>query len=157
MPSVQSSSDGREHRAVAFDADLVFLGRFAGPIVLLARAMMGYIFVVEGFGKITGYAGVAGYMRDYGVAPALLPLVILTELGGGLLVLIGLKTRWASFALAGFCLLTALIFHLAAGEMIEFQKNVAMAGGFLVLAAFGPGAWSIDGRLGRPGRPCARR
>ena len=151
MSSVQSSSGGREHRAVAFDADLVFLRRFASPIVLLARAMMAYIFVVEGFGKITSYAGVAAYMGEHGVAPALLPLVILTELGGGLLVLVGLKTRWASLALAGFCLLTALIFHLAAGEMIEFQKNVAMAGGFLVLAAFGPGAWSIDGRLGPAG------
>ena len=110
--------------------------------------MMAYVFVVEGFEKITSYDGVAAYMRESGVAPALLPLVILTELGGGLLVLVGFKTRWAAVALAGFCLLTALIFHLASGETIEFQKNVAMAGGFLVLAVFGPGAWSIDGWRG---------
>lgn len=77
--------------------------------------------------------------------------MILTELGGGLLILFGLKTRWAAIALAGFCLLTALFFHLAADETIMFQKNVAMAGGFLVLATFGPSAWSIDGRLGRAG------
>ena len=88
-------------------------------------------------------------MREHSVAPALLPLVILTEFGGGLLVLAGFKTRWAAIAIAGFCLLTALIFHLPSGETIEFQKNVAMAGGFLVLAVFGPGAWSIDGRFGR--------
>ena len=113
--------------------------------------MLAYIFIVEGFGKIMDYAEVAAYMRDHGVASALLPLVILTELGGGLLVLFGLKTRWAAIALAGFCLLTALFFHLAADQTIEFQKNVAMAGGFLVLATFGPGAWSIDGRLGRAG------
>jgi putative oxidoreductase len=111
--------------------------------------MLALIFVVEGFGKLTSYAGVAAYMGEHGVAPALLPLVILTELGGGLLVLLGFKTRWAAIALAGFCLMTGLIFHLAAGETIEFQKNVAMAGGFLVLAGFGAGAWSIDGRLGR--------
>ena len=111
--------------------------------------MMAYIFVVEGFGKITSYIGVAGYMREHGVSPMFLPFVILTELGGGLLVLVGFKTRWAAIALAGFCLLTALIFHLASGETIEFQKNVAMAGGFLLLAAFGPGAWSIDRRLSR--------
>ena len=149
MSSAQSSQARGEERAVAFDADLAFLRRFAGPIVLLSRAMMTYIFIVEAVGKITSYAGVADYMREHGVAPALLPLVILTELGGGLLVLVGFKTRWASLALAGFCLLTAVIFHLASGETIEFQKNLAMAGGFLLLAVFGPGAWSIDGRLGR--------
>jgi len=149
MSSVQSSPGRREDRAVSFDADLVFMRRFAGPGVLLARAMMACIFVVEGFGKITGYAGVAAYMQQHGVAPALLPLVILTELGGGLLVLVGLKTRWAAVALSGFCLLTALIFHLASGEAIEVQKNVAMAGGFLMLAVFGPGPWSVDARLGR--------
>lgn len=149
MSSVQSSPSRGEERTVAFDADLAFLRRFAGPIVLLSRAMMTYIFVADGVGQITSYAGVADYMREHGVAPALLPLVILTELGGGLLVLVGFKTRWASLALAGFCLLTAVIFHLASGETIEFQKNLAMAGGFLLLAVFGPGAWSIDGRLGR--------
>ena len=66
--------------------------------------------------------------------------MILTELGGGLLVLVGLKTRWAAVALAGFCLLTAFFFHLGADQAIEFKKNVAMAGGFLVLATFGPAA-----------------
>jgi putative oxidoreductase len=149
MSSLPSSPSRGENRAVGFDADLAFLRRLAGPVVLLARAMLAYVFVVEGIGKITSYAGVAGYMREHGVAPALLPLVILTELGGGLLVLVGFKTRWAAIALTGFCLLTALVFHLASGETIEFQKNVAIAGGFLVLAVFGPGAWSIDGQFGR--------
>jgi putative oxidoreductase len=88
-------------------------------------------------------------MQEHGVASALLPLVILTELGGGLLVFLGLKTHWAAVALSGFCLLTALIFQFAADEMIEFQKNVAVAGGFLLLAVFGPGAWSVDGRRRR--------
>ncbi len=149
MSSVRSSPDRGGGGAVAFDADLAFLRRFAGPIVLLSRAMMATIFIVEGLGKIMSYAGVADYMRQHGVAPTLLPLVILTELGGGLLVLVGFKTRWASLALAGFCLLTAVIFHLAVGETIEVQKNVAMAGGFLLLAVFGPSAWSIDARFGR--------
>ncbi len=147
-----SPGEGEFHPArSAFDADLRFLRRFADPIVLLARAMLAYIFVIEGFGKIMNYADVGAYMREHGVAPALLPLVIATELGGGLLVLVGLKTRWAAIALGGFCLMTALFFHLAADQTIELQKNVAMAGGFLVLATFGPGAWSIDGRLGRAG------
>ena len=132
-----------------FDADLNFLSRWAGPLGLLARAMLAYIFIVEGIGKIAGYAGVADYMQAHGVDGRLLPLVILTELGGGLLVLFGLKTRWAAIALFGFCLLTALFFHTASDQVIELQKNVAMAGGFLTLAICGSGPWSLDAWRGR--------
>ena len=135
----------------AFDADLRFLSRWAGPLGLIGRAMLAYIFIVEGVEKIANYAGVVGYMQANGVDGRLLPLVILTELGGGLLVLIGLKTRWAAIALFGFCLLTALFFHLGADQTIEMQKNIAMAGGFLTLAIYGPGAWSLDGWRGRAG------
>ena len=139
---------GRDDSALGgsrtFDADLDFLVRSAGPLGLAARAMLAYIFVVEGVGKITGYADVAGYMQAHGVDGRLLPLVILTELGGGLLVLFGLKTRWAAIALFGFCLLTAFFFHMSADQVIELQKNVAMAGGFLTLAICGPGPWSLD-------------
>jgi putative oxidoreductase len=149
MSTVRSSQGRSEDRVAAFDANFVFLRRFADPVVLVARAMMAYIFIAEGIGTITGSADVAGYMREHGVAPTLLPLVILTELGGGLLILLGLKTRWAAIALAGFCLLTAIMIHLPANETIEVQKNLAMAGGFLVLAVLGSGAWSIDGWPGR--------
>jgi putative oxidoreductase len=127
-----------------FDGDLNFLSRFAGPLMLLARAMLAYIFGVAGVSYIGQYAGVVDYMQSNGVDGRLLPLVILTELGGGLLVLVGLKTRWAAIALFGFCLLTALFFHLGADQTIHFRKNVAMAGGFLALAILGPGAWSLD-------------
>jgi putative oxidoreductase len=135
----------------ALDADLRFLSRWAGPLGLIARAMLAYIFIVEGVGKIANYAGVVGYMQANGVDGRLLPLVILTELGGGLLVLTGLKTRWAAIALFGFCLLTALFFHLGADQAVEMRKNIAMAGGFLTLAIYGPGAWSVDGWRGRAG------
>ena len=119
--------------------------------MLLARAMLAYIFVVSGATYVTQYAGVVDYMQSSGVDGRLLPLVILTDLGGGLLVLFGLKTRWAAIALFGFCLLTALLFHLVADQTIHFRKNIAMAGGFLLLAAFGPGAWSLDGWRRRAG------
>ena len=111
--------------------------------------MLAYIFIVEGAGKIAGYSGVADYMQAHGVDGRLLPLVILTELGGGLLILFGLKTRWAAIWLLGFCLLTALFFHTSSDQAVELQKNVAMAGGFLTLAILGPGAWSLDAWRGR--------
>ena len=97
-------------------------------------------------------------MQTSGVDPRLRPLVIRTELGGGLLVLVGLKVRWAAIALCGFCLLTALLIHWRAYEMIEVQTNVAVAGGFLTLTVFGPGhgvgvAWlKIAVGLGRESR-----
>ena len=135
----------------SFDADLAFLSRWAGPLGLLARAMLAYIFVLEGAEKITSYSGVVQYMQAQGVDGRLLPLVILTELGGGLLVLFGLWTRWAAIALSGYCLLTALIFHMGADQAIQFNKNISMAGGFLALAVLGPGGWSLDAWRRRAG------
>ena len=137
--------------APALDADLAFLSRFTGPLMLVARAMLAYIFVVSGVTYIGQYAGVVDYMQSNGVDGRLLPPVILTELGGGLLVLFGLKTRWAAIALFGFCLLTALYFHMGPDQTIDFRKNIAMAGGFLLLAVYGPGGWSLDGWSGRTG------
>jgi putative oxidoreductase len=131
------------------NSDLKFLERFAGPIILVARAMLAYIFVVSGATYIGQYADVTDYMQANGVDARLLPLVIATELGGGVLVLVGLKTRWAAIALFGFCLLTALFFHLGADQAIHFRKNFAMAGGFLTLAILGPGPWSLDYWRGR--------
>lgn len=122
------------------------------PLVLLARLMLVFIFIVEGWGKIGNYAATQEYMASHGVIGTLLPLVILTELGGGLLVAFGLLTRLAALALAGFCILAALFFHqnLAdANEFIQFTKDMAIAGGFLMLVAFGAGGWSIDAWLGR--------
>jgi len=147
MPRVESSSEDSSPVAGErfFDSDLVFLRRFAGPIMLVARIMLAYIFVVSGATYVGQYAGVADYMRANGVDARLLPLVIATELGGGLLVLFGHAARWAALALCGFCLLTAFLIHWRANEMIEVQKNIAMAGGFVMLAACGPGPWSLDG------------
>ena len=129
--------------------DPAFFAPLAGPLMVVARALLAYIFIVEGVEKIVNYAGVAGYMQAAGVDARLLPLVILAELGGGLCVLTGFAARWSAIALCGFCVLTAIFFHRGADQAIEFQKNVAIAGGFLTLAVFGPGPWSIDAWLGR--------
>jgi len=144
-----SAENARPADGRAFDWDFAFLTRLCGPVMVLARAMLAHIFIVDGWGAIVDYSGTVSYMQAGGLDPRLLPLVILTELGGGLMVLLGLKTRWAAVALCGFCILTALLIHWRANEMIEVQKNIAVAGGFLALAVFGPGPWSLDGWRGR--------
>ena len=123
------------------------LPRFVDPCAFIGRALMTYIFIIDGYGQIGNYSDVAVYMQNHGVTSLLLPLVILTELGGGLMILSGLMTRWAAIALAGYAILTALLFHSDGADIeqtINFQKNLAIAGGFFILAAFGPGAWSLD-------------
>ena len=114
---------------------------------LLGRIGLSAIFIASGVQKITGYAATQQYMEAAGLAGALLPLVILIEIGGGLAVLSGLFTRWAALALAGFSLVAAALFHANLADQmqaINFWKNVAMAGGFLVLAAGSAGRYSLD-------------
>jgi putative oxidoreductase len=118
---------------------------------LLGRLFLVLLFVVAGYGKIGGYAGTAAYMAANGVPGLLLPLVIALELGGGILVLLGWHTRIMSLLLAGFTLLALLLFHMpmTAENQVVFLAELGVAGGFLVLAAHGPGAWSLDRWLAR--------
>jgi len=118
---------------------------------LVGRILMAWFFIVEGVLKLQTYSAVLDYMAGFGVPGSLLPFVIALEIAGGLAVLFGIFARWAALALAAFCALTALLFHVASGdpnEFIHLGKNLTMAGGFLMLAAFGPGRWSLDARRG---------
>lgn len=126
---------------------------------LLGRVGLSLIFIISGWGKIAGYEGTQGYMEAMGVPGALLPLVIALELGGGLAIAAGFFTRWIGLALAAFSVVSAAIFHANFADpmqAISFWKNIAMAGGFLLLAANGPGALSLDAWLQRPRDPSAR-
>jgi len=123
------------------------LQAIAAPV---ARIMISMMFVTSGLGKITGYAGTQSYMEAMGVPGALLPLVIAVEVLGGLAVMLGWQTRIAAFLLAGFCLLSGILFHANFSDqmqMIMFLKNVAIAGGFLMIVAQGGGAFALDNRL----------
>jgi putative oxidoreductase len=127
---------------------------FAGRVLISA------IFLVSGLGKIAGYAATQGYMAAMGVPGLLLPLVIVLEIGGALAVILGYRTRLVAFLLAGFCIVSALIFHHPAGDQMQsilFMKNFAIAGGFLFLVARAPGAWSLDARRAAHAAPAARR
>lgn len=115
---------------------------------LLGRLLLAAIFIIAGYGKIGGYAATQGYMEAMGVSGALLPLVIFVELGGGLAILLGLLTRYAALGLAVFCVASAVIFHSSADQVqqIMFMKNLAIAGGLLILVANGPGRLSLDAK-----------
>ena len=121
----------------------------AAYLKLIGRVLLSIIFIQSGWSKIFGYAGTAAHMDAAGVPGVLLPLVILVELGGGLLVLFGWFTRYAAIALAGFCVLAAWFFHYHLEDqmqMISFMKNLTIAGGFLVLAGAGPGTLALNNR-----------
>lgn len=116
---------------------------------LVARIFLGHIFLLAGISKISGYAGTQGYMQSVGVPGELLPLVIALEILGGLAIIVGWQTKWAAYALAGFTVLAAALFHNNLSDqmqMILFMKNFAIAGGLMLLAVHGAGAFSIEGR-----------
>jgi len=120
---------------------------------LAGRILIALIFVIAGYGKIGGYEATQAYMAATGVPGGLLPLVILTELGGGLLIILGLFTRYVAFALAGFSIVSGILFHAGSADQLQqilFMKNLAMAGGFLFLVVHGAGFISLDRQFNRP-------
>ena len=116
---------------------------------LTGRILISVIFLQAGLGKIGGYAATQGYMESMGVPGALLPLVIALEILAPIAIIAGYRARIAAFLLAGFSVLSALLFHRPGGDPMQaimFMKNLALAGGFLFLVARGPGVWSLDAR-----------
>jgi putative oxidoreductase len=116
---------------------------------LLGRVLIAALFVLAGFGKISDYAGTQAYMQHAGVPGGLLPLVILLELGGGIAIILGLYTRPVALLLAGFSIVTGVLFHGGSPDQVQqimLLKNFGLAGGFLFLAANGAGRLSIDAR-----------
>ena len=123
-------------------------------LALLGRILLAALFVPAGFGKISGFEGTVGYIGSVGLPlPALGAIAaIVVELGLGLLLLVGFKTRWVAFVLALFTVAAAVFFHnywalpaeKAFVNQLMFWKNIAIAGGLLAFAAFGPGRLSID-------------
>lgn len=122
-----------------------------GPIA--ARILIAAIFVLSGFGKLTGFAGTVGYIASKGIPlPQLAAITaLIAELGGGLLIIIGWRARWAAAALFAFTLAAAIVFHnfwaaapdQAQNQMIHFMKNISMLGGLLMIIVHGSGPLSL--------------
>ena len=123
----------------------------AGLTDLLARSLMAAIFILAGLSKITGYEGNLAYMASAGVPGFLLPAVIALEVLGGIALAAGFQTRLTALLLAIFSIGSALLFHFNLADpmqFIMFFKNLAMAGGLLLLSNSRPGNWTIDRKLG---------
>jgi len=114
---------------------------------LAGRLLLAALFLHEAFSKLAAYSAALAYMQVFGVPAQLLPLAIALELGCGLLILCGYHTRAATLLLAAFCIATAVLFHTRFGDrnqLLHFEKDLAIAGGLLVLFAHGGGGWALD-------------
>ena len=115
----------------------------------VGRLLISLMFLMSGLNKIGNYSNTSGWMESMGVSSYLLPLVIILEILAAIAIIIGWKTKIAAFLLAGFCIISGIIFHSDFSnqlEIIMFMKNIAIAGGFLFLVVNGPGKFSIDNR-----------
>ena len=124
--------------------------KLTGGVDLLGRLLLAALFLNDGWTVVNNYGATAEYLSQFGVPPLLLVPALILQVAGGLLVAVGWNTRLAALALSLFCISTALIFHnqfADSNEVIQFWKDLAIAGGFLVLAARGAGAFSLDSYL----------
>jgi putative oxidoreductase len=127
--------------------------------LLVARILLSFMFILAGLGKLGDVSGTMAYTASAGIPGILAIPAIALEILGGLAILVGWQTRIAAVALGAFTILAGVLYHYlpslglegfaATAEVISFQKNLAIAGGFAALAAVGAGAWSLDARTGR--------
>lgn len=126
------------------------------PFALAGRLLLALVFLPAGIGKISGFAGTAGYIASKGLP---LPevgaaIAIAVEVIGGLALIAGWGTRWAALVLAVFTLVASYFFHnywtlpvdQQMMQQLMFFKNIGIVGGLLILAAHGAGTWSVDAK-----------
>lgn len=127
------------------------------PVMPLAgRLLLAAIFLVAGFDKLTAFAGTSGYLAKLGfpMADLMTVIAIVLELGGAILLIAGWKIRWAAWALIVFVAVATFAAHRFwevdasqyRNQLNHFLKNLALIGGLLFVAAFGPGPLSADKR-----------
>jgi putative oxidoreductase len=133
--------------------------RCEDSLLLLGRLLLSLIFIHEAITLATGFAAAAAAMSKAGVPAYAMALTIVLQLGAGLLLALGWHARLGALFLALFCFMTAFLFHsdfTTRNELLHFEKDLAIAGGMLVLAVTGAGAWSLDRLWGGRMAPAAR-
>jgi len=116
-------------------------------VELVGRIFLSALFLIEGFGKISNQENVIMYMEDYGIPEILFVPATVLEILFPLLLIVGYKTKWAASVMALFTFTVAIIFHTDFSEgmqMIFFLKDLAIAGGFMIVLVYGPGKISLD-------------
>ena len=116
-------------------------------VELIGRIFLSALFLIEGFGKISMQEDVIMYMEDYGVPEILFVPATVLEILFPLLLITGYKTKWAASVMALFTFTVAIIFHTNFSEgmqLIFFLKDLAIAGGFMIILVYGPGNISLD-------------
>jgi putative oxidoreductase len=118
---------------------------------LVGRTLLSLIFLWSGFGKITGFAGTAGYMASKGLpmVEVLLVITIIIELVAAAMIIVGWKARLGATALFLWMIPVTVIFHAfwaVPAELTMFMKNLSIMGGLLMVMAFGSGPYSIAKR-----------
>ena len=116
-------------------------------IELVGRIFLSALFLIEGVGKLFTQEQVITYMEDYGVPGMLFIPAVVVEILFPLLLIVGYKTRLAALVMALFTLTVAIIFHTDFSDgmqLISFLKNLAIAGGFMIIIAYGSNKFSID-------------
>ena len=132
--------------------ELLGISVFDGLAILVGRLLMAAIFLHESIVKLGAFDRAAAYAEAFGLPSVLVMIAIAVEMGCGLMLALGLFARAAALALTAFCLITAAIFHAdftQVNQLLHFEKNLAMAGGLLVLAINGPGPFSLASVLER--------
>jgi putative oxidoreductase len=119
--------------------------------ILVGRILISILFILAGFGKLTAISATAGWFGSIGLpVPTVTAVVVgLVELLGGLAILLGFQTRIAAIVIALFTVGATLVAHLDFADQMQvlmLQKNLAIAGGLLILAAVGAGSYSVDAR-----------
>ena len=116
-------------------------------IEFFGRLFLSTLFLIEGIGKISTQEGVVMYMEVYGVPGILFLPALVVEILFPLLLILGYKTKWVASVMALFTFAVAIIFHTDFSEgmqMMLFLKDIAIAGGFMIVVAYGPGKISLD-------------
>ena len=116
-------------------------------VEFIGRLLLSTLFLIEGFGKISMQEDVILYMEDYGVPEILFLPALILEILFPLILIAGYKTKWIASIMALFTFTVAIIFHTDFSEgmqMIFFLKDLAIAGGFMIILVYGPGKISLD-------------
>ena len=117
---------------------------------LIGRILISALFLLNGIFKISNYDGTIGWMESFGMPGILLIPAIILEIAGPVLIIIGYKTKLAAGLLSLFCIATAFIFHNDFANQMQFTsflKNIALAGGFLILFVNGAKGFSLDNKF----------